>query len=614
MGQPSSKFLVSDPSCIGTPYAPKASSLVSSSETKNWRTYDYVVIGGGTAGCVLASRLSEDPGNTVLLIEAGQSHEYSIYTRIPYAWGRILKTAADWAYYTTPQKGFNGRSDYWARGKMLGGSSSLNAMVYHRCDPADFDSWESQGATGWGYESLKRYFIKSERYIPRTPHAVDTSNNGTTGPWTHTHVPTAPICSSILKAARNLGIPTLEDFNTPKGTLGAGNFIGAVDEKHERSSAATAYLTREVLQRPNLTVAVTIMTERILFAKTTSEDDPRAVGVQISASRGGQRFVVGASKEVILCAGAVGSPQILQLSGVGPASHLKQLDIPVIHDLPAVGDNLLDHVAAGPLVFRARPGWTWDRLTQNPLYTLLMILRWFVLGTGPLASLAFQCGIFIRSDDESLPFGDPLPIKDRTSGPRAPDIEFMVVPLVAVDFDRGGTPRGTYGITVGALLLKPCSTGTIRLRTSDPYDHPLIDANYLADESDLNVLTKAVRLFTHLARTPPLAHALDLRPETNKDSMFWLGHCYPNKITDDDIKEFIKNSGQSSLHPTSSVRMGNDPKTSAVDPELRVHGIQGLRVMDASVFPDQVSGHPAAVVIAMTERAADLIKATDADS
>ncbi|KAI0830232.1 GMC oxidoreductase [Trametes gibbosa] len=613
MGQSSSRFLVSDPSSIGTPYTPNGSNLVTHIEKESWRTYDYVIVGGGTAGCVLASRLSEDPSTTVLLIEAGHSHEYSLFTRIPLAFANLFKTAVDWNYQTTPQKAFNGRSIYWPRGKMLGGTSSLNAMIYHRGDPADFDAWEMQGATGWGYESIKRYFIKSQNYISVASHVSDTSNHGTHGPWTHTHVPTAPICSEILQAAAGLGVSLPEDFNTSNGTMGAGPFVAAVDEKHERSSAATAYLSHEVLQRPNLTVAITVTTEKILFTKTTSTAEPRAAGVQISAHRGGPQFVVGISKEIILCAGVVGSPQILQLSGVGPTLHLKQLNIPTLHDLPAVGNNLRDHVSAGAIVFRAHRGWTWDHLTQNPFYTVIALLRWLVFGTGPMSSLSFQLGMFIRSDDARLPLGAPLPTIDLTSGPLAPDIEYMFVPLTVIDYGLGYPPSGTYGITVGPLLLKPSSSGTVRLRTSDPYDHPLIDGNYLADESDLNILTKSVRFLLHLARTPPLSKALDLRRWTQKDSIFWLGDADPDEITDDEIKDFIKNSGQSALHPTSSVRMGNDPKTSAVDPKLRVHGIQALRVVDASVFPDQVSGHPCAIVIAMAEKAADLIRLDETD-
>ncbi|KAI0369253.1 GMC oxidoreductase [Pilatotrama ljubarskyi] len=615
MGHASSRTFLSTPSSFATPYNPASSSLVNEDEISGWASYDYVVVGGGKPGCVLASRLSEDPDVTVLLIEAGSSHEQSLFSRIPLGFPRLFQTVYDWKYETTPQKAFAGRAVYWPRGKILGGTSSTNGMIYHRGDPAGsnadaihrFRRLGEARCARVGIESLRRYFRKAERYVPRASHDIDPMNHGSDGPWIHTHVPTAPICSRIIQAAETLGIPSSDDFNSPAGTLGAGSFVAAVDERHERSSSATAYLNREVLARPNLTVAVTVMTEKVLFVES-SDGRRRAVGVQVSSSREGQRFAVAAKREVILCAGVMGSPQILQLSGVGPADHLKSLAIPVIHDLPAVGDYLRDHVSAGAIIFRARPGWTWDHLSQNPLSAAAAILQWLMFGTGPMASLCFQMGLFIRSDDERLPFGPALPAKDLSSGPRAPDLEYMFVPLAVINYGLSYPPKGTRGFTVGSLLLKPASWGTVRLRSSDPHDHPLIDANYLADESDLNILIKSVRFILHLARTPPLSDVLDLRPSTDKDSIFWPGDADPEKITDDEIIDFIKKAGQSALHPTSSVRMGTDPKTSAVDPELRVHGLDALRVVDASVFPDQVSGHPCALVIAMAERAADLIR------
>ncbi|CDO68788.1 GMC oxidoreductase [Trametes cinnabarina] len=506
----------------------------------------------------------------------------------------------------------------------------MNAMIYHRCDPSDFDAWERQGAVGWGYESLRKYFLKAEKYIPRQPHSADPKNHGTNGMVAHSHVPIAPICETILQATENLGIPVTDDFNTCEGTIGAGPFAAAVDEKHERSSTATAYLTSDVLRRPNLTVAVTVMTERILFAQTP-EGAPRAVGIQVSSRRSGPRFAVGASKEVIVCAGAIGSPQLLQLSGIGDSEHLSKLNIPLVREVPAVGRNLLDHVSAGALIFRARAGRTWDYLVQNPFRAAGALLKWLMFGTGPMASLATQVGIFVRTDDERLPFGAPLSVVDRSSGPRAPDLEMVMVPFAVINHGLGYPPWGTYGITTGSIVLKPASSGTVLIMSADPYEHPVIDANYLADENDVKMLVKAVRFLLALARTPPLSDALEFRESTKKGDMFWPGDADPDKVrmrrsraitkslngplptihpqlTDEDIKEFIRDYGQSSWHPTSSVRMGADPKTSAVDPQLRVHRVKALRVIDSSVFPDQVSGHPCAVVVAMAEKAADMIR------
>ncbi|KAI0327372.1 GMC oxidoreductase [Cubamyces sp. BRFM 1775] len=610
MGHTSSSLLAHQPSSFATPCTPSARGFVDDDEQEKWRSYDYVIVGGGTAGSVLASRLSEDPRNTVLLVEAGSSHERSFFSRIPMAFLRLFRTAFDWNYATAPQAALGGRSIYWPRGKMLGDSFSLNAMIYHRCDPSDFDSWEQQGATGWGYASLRKYFIKAEKCISSLSQPVDPTEHGTDGPLKNTRVPIAPVCSKFLKAAEALGIPVTNDLNTSGGTLGAAPFVATVDEKHERSSTATAYLSNDVLRRPNLTVAVSIMTEKVLFARTAN-GEPRAIGIQVSSSRSGPRFAVAADKEVILCAGVVGSPQILQLSGIGDSAHLAEQGIPLIRDLPAVGRNMLDHVSSGALMFRARAGWTWDYLTQSPLRAAAALAKWIFSGTGPMSSLAFQVGLFVRSDDERLPFGPPLAVQDRTSGPQAPDLEFVLVPFAVIDQGLGYPPRGTYGITAGSILLKPVSSGTIMVKSTDPYDHPVIDANYLADESDVNVLIKSTRFLLNLARTPPLSDVLDLRTSTAKGDMFWPGDADPHKISDEEIREFIRDHGQSTWHPTSSVRMGNNPKTSAVDPYLRVHGVEALRVMDASVFPDQVSGHPCAVIVAMAERAADLIQDED---
>ncbi|KAI0327374.1 GMC oxidoreductase [Cubamyces sp. BRFM 1775] len=602
MGHTSSRSLVYQPSSFATPYTPSVEDFVADDQA-TWRAYDYVIVGGGTAGCVLASRLSEDARHTVLLVEAGDSHEKSFFSRIPLAFVRQFRSPFDWNYATTPQAAFGGRSIYWPRGKILGGSSSINAMVYHRCDPSDFDSWERQGATGWGYASLKKYFIKAEKYIPIPSQRVDPYEHGSNGPLSNSHVPIAPICSNFLEAAETLGIPLTNDLNTSRGTLGVAPFTATVDEKHE----TTAYLSADVLKRPNLTVAVCMMTEKVLFAKG-SNGTPRAVGIQLSSSHSGPRFAVAANKEVILCAGSIGSPHILQLSGVGCAKHLAEQGIPLVRDLPAVGRNMKDHVTSGPLLFRARAGWTWDYLTQSPWRAAAALAKWFLSGTGPMSSVPFQVGIFVRADDDRLPFGPPLPVQDRSSGPQAPDLEFVVVPFAGTNQGLGLPPRGTYGISTGSVVLKPASSGTIMIKSKDPYDHPVIDANYLADESDMNMLIKSIRFLLRLARTPPLLDVLDIRTSTTKGDLFWPGDADPDKITDDEIKEFIRDSGHSSWHPVSSVRMGNDPKTSAVDVNLRVHGVDALRVMDASVFPDQISGHPCAVIVAMAEKAADMIQ------
>ncbi|KAI0677748.1 GMC oxidoreductase [Trametes maxima] len=580
---------------VGTPLKAGEDPVQAASSAKS---FDYVIIGGGTAGCVLASRLSENPSVTVLLLEAGKSHQGNLLARMPMGFAQLFHSPSDWAYETTPQQELDGRSIYWPRGKLLGGSSSMNAMIYHHCAPEDFDAWEKLGAQGWGYESMKK-----QQYTPHAAHSVDASLHGSDGPWITTHVPTAPITAKVIQAAESLGIPVKNDLNTSEGTLGVGPFVACIDRKHERSSTATGYLTADVLKRPNLTVGVSATTEKILFSN--EEGSPKAIGVVVSNAKTGPRYVIGARKEVVVSAGTVGTPHLLLLSGVGPSEQLAKHGIDVVRELPAVGQNLLDHFSAGALPFRAKPGYTWDDYIRNPLKGLFAFVQWMTVGTGPMSSLATQVGVFVRSDDKNLPYGPDLPVHDRSSGPGAPDIEFAFTPLFAVDNGQRDPPKGTYGLTTGSILLKPQSAGHIELRSASVYDYPIINANYLSTESDWNVMIKSVRLLLRIANTSPLKDALDIRPA---DELFWPGDADPDKITDEEIKTFIRKRGQSAWHPTSSAKMGASAADSVVDAQLRVHGVAGLRVADASVFPDQVSGHPCAPVVAVAEKAADLIR------
>ncbi|KAI0742838.1 GMC oxidoreductase [Daedaleopsis nitida] len=573
----------------------------------SWRSYDYVVVGGGTAGCVLASRLSENPDITVLLLEAGKPQEDDILSRIPMAAAKMFRGPSDWNYETTSQKELGDRKLHWARGKILGGSSSMNFMVYHHCTPEDFNSWERLGAQGWSYESMKKYFAKSERHVPNPTRPLDPSSRGKDGPVITQHIETAPIVETFLQAAANLGIPPTEDFNTSPGTLGDSAFLGCVDELHERCSTSRAYLPREVLQRPNLTVATEVTTEKIIFSEDRHAP-PAAVGVQICTTSDSPRFVVGARKEVILCAGAVGSPQLLMLSGIGPASRLTEVGVPVVRDMSQVGQNLYDHLMPGPVSFRAKPGATFDSAVYAPIQSLLSFLRWRVYGTGPLSSIPVPAAVFVRSDDPNLPYGDGLSVVDTTTGPGAPDIEIGITPFAVTSHDTIKPPPGTYGFTMGAAMLRPQSTGSIRLRSASIFDHPVIDPNYLSTPSDWNGAIRATRLVLRLARTPPLSDWLDVGEcDTHGDS-FAMGARDPDEVTEDELRKYIQERGRTAWHPTSTARMGKSEEDSVVDSELRVHGVHGLRVVDASVFPEQVSGHPTAVIIAMAERAADLIK------
>ncbi|KAH9840952.1 GMC oxidoreductase [Rhodofomes roseus] len=610
MGITSSKTTVDEPELYATPLP---SGAPNDKPQADWKSYDYVVVGGGTAGCVLASRLSEDPDVSVLILEAGPSHEGQLMSRMPLGFSKLLQGDCDWDYETTSQPNLEGRSLSWARGKMLGGTSGLNALVYHRSSPDDFDNWVRRGGEGWGYEAMRRYFDKSERVVSDPQAPIDTSHHGLSGLWKVRSFPITTISTRFIEAAERVGIPRKTDFTTSEGTIGAGPCMTFIDEKGERSSAASAYLPPSVLRRPNLTVAVRAMVEQILFTPVADGAPPRAAGVRLAARRSGPHFGVAAKREVVLCAGAIASPQLLMVSGIGPAEHLRKHRIEVVRDAPDVGQHLSEHVNSGSMIYRAKLGMTLDALNR-PLNAISALVRWLITGGGPMSVPPTEAAIFVRSDDESLPYAPkgraPTQTVSRSSGPGAPDLEIVFCPMTIIRINTGFLvpPSDVEGVTIGAILLHPESNGSITLQSPSIWDKPLIDAQYLASENDVKVLLKGMRLTLRLAKTEPLASCFQpiARAKEGVDH-YWASNVDPDTVTDEELEKLLRRNAQSAWHPTCTVRMGTDPATSAVDPELRVHGVQGLRVVDASVFPAQVSGHTCAVVIALAERAADLI-------
>ncbi|MFI7676979.1 GMC family oxidoreductase [Actinophytocola sp. NPDC049390] len=512
-------------------------------------TFDYVVIGAGSAGCVLANRLSEDDAARVLLLEAGGEDDAD-EVRMPVAFSTLFKTRYDWNYETVDQKGLGDRPAYWPRAKMLGGCSSMNAMIYIRGNRADYDAWPA----GWKYEEVLPYFVKAEHNT-----RLSGPYHGTDGPL---HVEdrryTHELSQAWVESAVTWGMKPTDDFNG-ETQEGAGLYQ-VTCRNGRRWSTADAYL-RPAMTRSNLTVRTHAMVNRIVIT------GGRATAV--SYSRHGAEFEVGASSEILLCGGAVNSPQVLMLSGVGPASHLSELGIEVLANLP-VGDNLQDHPAAGML---------WRTKGTTDLVNLVTpgrLLRWQATGRGPLASNVGEAGAFFHTRD-GLP---------------APDMQVHVAPTLF--YDNGLREPTVPGFTAGATLVDVASRGRLRLRSANPRWRPLIDPAYYDDPTDFDAILAAQRTLREIAETGPLARYLDAPYLPAIDNP-----------TDDDLVDHIRAVTQTLYHPVGTCAMGT-----VVDAELKVQGVAGLRVVDASVMPTVPRGNTNAPTIMIAEKAADLVKAS----
>ncbi|KAK3584937.1 hypothetical protein CHS0354_021818 [Potamilus streckersoni] len=528
------------------------------------KEYDYIVVGGGSAGAVLASRLSEKDDVTVLLLEAGgEETENSLY-HVPAGCFILQKTEADWGYYTEPQKlshyGLKGNRSYWPRGKVLGGSSILNLMMYNRGSRYDYDNWASQGCTGWAYDDVLSYFLKSEDIL--IPTFKDSKFHNTGGCMGVSHARVTPLVDYYLKAARELGYEIV-DYNGEE-------FEGFAETQFtirnaERSSTSKAFL-RPVMQRQNLHVI-----------------------------HGGQKYTVYASKEIILSAGAIGTPQILLLSGIGPKSHLDELGIPVIADLP-VGENLRDHLMLPSLTRVNITG----SVTEKDLSSWWTFAQYYLFGTGYFSSPLAEIVAHVTTDKS----------RDVKS---APDIQLIIISglpnlknILSVREDImnemfSKLPEDGFYVFVG--LLHPKSKGTIRLRSRDPFDPPIIDPNYLAEEDDVKTLIRGFRVMEKYLGTKAMQKigvSLDLLNITVCGGHEFLSDAY--------VECLVRHIAITMYHPTSTCKMGSpeDPST-VVDPQLRVKGIERLRVVDASIMPYVTSGNTNAPTIMIAEKAADLI-------
>lgn len=524
-------------------------------------TWDYVVVGAGTAGCVLAARLTEDPSVRVLLLEAGD-RDTAREIGIPAAFSKLFKTKDDWDYSTEPEDGCDGREMYWPRGKVLGGCSSINAMIYIRGARADYDAWRDAGCEGWGYDDVLPYFRRSE---DNSRGADEFHGAGGPLPVADLRDP-SPLSADYLDACELAGLARNPDFN---GAHQEGVGTYQVNQRRgRRASAAQAFL-RPALKRPNLEVRTFAHATRVVV------EAGRAVGVEADVA--GRREVFRASREVVLCGGAVGTPQLLLLSGIGPADELRALGIDVVVDAPRVGKGLQDHLAVAA-VYMADAPVSYFGADKKPS----VLLRYLLTRKGPFSSNVAEAGGFVRTRSD-------LP---------GPDLQLLFGPTMFMAHGLEEAPG--HGFSLGSYLLTPQSRGSITLRSADPMAKAVVRANYLSERADLDVLVEGMRLTIDVASRAPLSRHSG-------------GRFLPAVGADDDaaLQAHVRQRAETIYHPTSTAAMGV-ADDAVCDPQLRVRGVEGLRVVDASVLPDVPRGNTNAPVVMVAEKAADLLRAVPA--
>ncbi|QIX00308.1 hypothetical protein AMS68_005825 [Peltaster fructicola] len=606
------KALLTEPKSYASPRKHSGQPPTLNAALRDRKAYDYVIIGGGTAGSVLASRLTEDANVDVLVLEAGGDNRSILETKIPLTFGKLFHSEHDWNYYTTPQENVSHRELFWPRGKMIGGSSSMNAMMSHVCDRQDFDEWKEKfGCVGWGYNDILPYMRKSEKFTPNPNRpAISTEHRGDSGPWLTGYSWLTEIGETgFLGGCEEVGIPNNPDINTPAGTLGCTRFQTFIDSRGQRSSAATAYLPQAVVNRANLYIGIKACVTRVLF--DTSSTEPEAIGVELRDGKDGSLYEVFARREVILCAGTINTPQTLMLSGIGPKSQLQQHGIPVIKDNAAVGSNLKDHFCTSGLICKAKSGTCLDYLSDD-VKAIPALLRWLITGGGPLTSNVGETAAFVRSVDPPCPVKTDAKPKDYGSGRIGPDIEIIGAPLMFVHHGEERAPPGVDVYSFVPIGVRPQSTGTITLKSKDPLDHPIIDPRYWSDpeDNDRKVLLVGLRVCLKIMRSEAMKKWLDpVEPNDDPDSYWWpYSSSNIDAITDDQLRRWMTRTAFTLYHPIGTARMGPDAKDSVVDLECRVHGVKALRVIDASIMPDQISGHPTAPIIAIAEKMSDVLK------
>jgi choline dehydrogenase len=542
-------------------------------------TFDTIIVGAGTAGCLLANRLSADPSRRVLLLEAGGMDNYHwIHIPVGYLYC-IDNPRTDWRYRTEPSPGLNGRSLLYPRGKTLGGCSSINGMIYMRGQARDYDHWAAlTGDEAWNWEHCLPDFKAHESHYKldagAKADAVMAKFHGRTGEWrVEKQRLRWDVLDAFLQAAQQAGIPLTDDFNR-----GDNHGVGYFDVNQKsgwRWNAAKAFLRPTAMRRPNFSLWTDAQVGRLVFERG-ADGALRCSGAEVvRGGRGGHKLAVAARREVILCAGAIGSPQILQLSGVGPAGLLQQLGVPVVHDLPGVGANLQDHLQIRA-VYKVQGARTLNTLANSLVGKAAIALEYAVSRSGPMSMAPSQLGAFTRSDP-SMPH---------------PNIEFHVQPL---SLDAFGQPLHTFpAITASVCNLNPTSRGSVRIKSARFEDAPAIAPNYLSTQEDRKVAADSLRVTRNIVAQPAFAR---YQPQEFKPGAQYQG--------DDELAQLAGDIASTIFHPVGTTKMGRaDDPMAVVDPQLRVRGIQGLRVVDAGVMPTITSGNTNAPTLMLAEKAA----------
>lgn len=525
--------------------------------------YDYVIVGGGSAGCVLANRLTEDSAVRVLLLEAGGKDNHPLI-HMPVGFAKMTDGPHTWGFTTVPQVHANNREIPYAQARVIGGGSSINAEVFTRGNPVDYDRWANEeGCEGWSFDEIRKYFIRSER------NAILSGDwHGTDGPLGVSNL-SAPqeMTRAFVRSAQEAGLPYNPDFNGPVQE-GAGVYQ-TTTWNNKRCSAAVGYL-RPALKRANLTVETGCQVHRVVI------ENGRATGVEYA--RNGQKTVVRADQEVLVTSGAIGTPKLMLHSGIGPAAHLREVGVDVIHDLPGVGENLNDHFGVD-IVAELNGHQSLDKYGK-PHWAFWAGMQYVLFGSGPVASNVVVGGAFWYGDKAAT----------------VPDLQFHFLAGAGAEAGVPSVPKGSSGVTLNSYTLRPKARGTVRLKSNRIEDLPLVDPNFLGHPDDLKISVEGVKHSVEIFRQPSLQKYIR-QIRFPDDSV----------KTQADYEAYARQYGRTSYHPTCTCKMGVD-EMAVVDPQMRVHGIDGLRICDSSAMPSVIGSNTNAPTIMMAEKAADMIR------